>query len=233
MFRRLSHKLRHSGFVLRILHCGGGEAGEDGGGDDADAVCGDVGSLPELRLYGPASNIRDLDPRLLLAADPTEILGGVASDADEYGYGIEQAGFAVFVEAVFLTSTPTPERRFPKSVIVDGASRSTFLNGRYPLIGTTNGRPLYKKPSEDVYMRWLKPDQRSNGEGAWIISDTPEPADRGWAFMVEDLMVPIGGDGWNLLVKQGTSEFRMETRMRVSNGEDWAIDAGTAVRDEL
>mmetsp|Transcript_4849 Transcript_4849/g.11241 ORF Transcript_4849/g.11241 Transcript_4849/m.11241 type:complete len:568 (-) Transcript_4849:105-1808(-) len=234
VYRRLSQKLRHAGFVLRILHCGGGggEAEGDGGGDN-DAVCGEVGSLPELRLYGPNTKKRDLDPRLLLAADPTAILGSAASDAHEYGYGLEQAGFAVFVEAAFLTSTPAAEERFPAAVIVDGASRSTFLNGRFRLIGTTNGRPLYKKTNNGVYMRWLLPGQRSNGEGAWIISDTPEPVDQGWAFLVEDLMVPIGGNGWNLLVRQGRGEFRTEMSMRVSNGEDWATNAGAAIRDEL
>ena len=232
VFRRLSEKLRHGGFVLRVLHCEGGGDGNAAG----DGACGnDVGSLPELRLYGPRRHDRGEDPSPLLALDPSGLLDGASSDARRYGYGIEQTGFAVLVEAAFLTSTPVAEERFPSSVIVGGASRSAFLNGTYRLIGTTNGRPLYKKSDDGVYLRWLTPGQRSTGEGAWILSDTPEPADRGWAFMVEDRLVPIsGGGGWNLLAAQGTSEFRIEAGMAVSNGEDWAVQgAGSAARDEL
>lgn len=219
VFRRLAQKTRHAGFVFRVLQCT----------DDPDAdahaasvhACEEAESFPELRLYGSRHAAAGGEPELLLATDPSELLSGGAVDAERYGYDEEQTGFAIFVEAMFRTSSPG-EERFPKSVTVTGSPRSTFVNGEFTLIGTSNGRPLYKKKNNNVYLRWLSPSQRGQTKGAWLLSDTPEPLDQGWAFMELDQLVPVGGDGWKLL-SEGGNGFRLETGMTAVNSEDWAV----------
>lgn len=219
VFRRLAQRSQHAGFVFRVLQCGGE--------DDSPRVCREAGSFPELRLYVSRSAAAGGEPELVLATDPSELLSDGAKDAERYGYELEQVGFGIFLEALFRTSSPG-EGRYPKSLTLTGCSRSTFLNGPLALIGTSNGRPLYKRPGHNMYLRWLLGSQRGQSEGAWIVSDTPESLDQGWAYMVRDQIVPIG-EGWMLLSEtRGRNRFNPEPGVMVVNGEDWAVKTSAA-----
>jgi len=223
VFRRLAQRSRHAGFVFRVLRCGGD--GDDGAPPAASArACGEAASFPELRLYGPAAAGGGAgQPELLLATRPSQLLSGAAEDAQRYGYDLEQAGFGIFLEGVFRASSPDSEGRYPRSLRVAGCTGSLFINGPFALIGTSNERPLYKRPNQDYYLRWLLPSQRGSNAGAWIISDTPEPLDQGWAYMEQDQLVPIG-EGWMVLSEQrGRKYFNLQYGMSVVNGEDWAV----------
>lgn len=216
VFRRLAHRTRHAGFVFRVLRCGGEEEAPAA----SDGFCDGVGSFPELRVYGSRNAAAGGVPERLLATSPGELLDAATGDARRYGYGQEQAGFGVFAEAVLRTSSPG-EERFPGIVTVSGAVHQAHLDGPLVRIGMQHGRPLYKRKNVSVFLRWLLPSQRSNRKGAWIISDMVEPVDRGWAFLEQDLLVPIDERNWQLLEND---KFNPYPGMSVSNGEDWALD---------